>query len=79
MGHTKRRHRRTYPDLAAYFEDSAETQTEFAARINKSQSYVSKVLHRTIEPNLPDALIIAKEAGVPLESLIRRQSELSGT
>jgi transcriptional regulator with XRE-family HTH domain len=72
-----RRKRRTYPDLAAFFEESDTTQAEFAARINKSQSYVSKVRHGVIEPNLGDALVIAREAGVPLESLIRPAAAVS--
>lgn len=75
----KRRSRRTYPDLATYFDQAGDTQATFAARISKSQSYVSRVVNGVVEPNLTDALIIAKEAGVPLESLIKRQSELSGT
>lgn len=68
-----RRARRTYPDLDAFFRDTGTLQTDFANRINKSQSYVSRLRNREIEPNLTDALVIAREAGVPLESLIRRQ------
>lgn len=74
-----RRRRRTYPDLIAYFQESGETQAEFAARINKSQSWVSRVRNGETEPNLTDALMLCREAGVPLESLIKRQSALSGT
>lgn len=75
----KRRSRRTFPDLATYFEESDDTQAAFAARISKSQPYISKVKTGAMEPSLSDALIIAKEAGIPLESLTKRQQELSGT
>lgn len=74
-----RRKRRTYPDLVAYFRESGETQAEFAARVNRSQSWVSRVRSGETEPNLTDALMICREAGVPLESLIKRQPELSRT
>lgn len=74
-----RRRKRTYPDLIAYFKYSGETQAAFAARINRSQSWVSRVRSGETEPNLTDALMLCEEAGVPLESLVRRQSALSGT
>lgn len=74
-----RRIRRTYRDLASYFKESGDTQMAFAARIQRSQSWMSRVCNGTIEPNLPDALRISREAGVPLESLIKRPVELSGT
>lgn len=74
-----RRIRRTYRDLAAYFEESGDTQMAFAARIQRSQSWMSRVRNGTIEPNLADALRISREAGVPLESLIKRPVALSGT
>lgn len=63
---------RTYPDLETFFEESGVTQKQFARRINKTQSYVSKVCNRRIEPSLEDALLIVKKARVPLESLIKR-------
>jgi transcriptional regulator with XRE-family HTH domain len=75
----RRRPKRTYPDLIAYFDSSGETQAAFAARINKSQSWVSRVRSGETEPNLTDALMLCKEAGVPLESLIKRPAELSRT
>ena len=73
----RRRIRRTYPDLAAFFRESGVSQAEFAERIKHSQSYVSKVRHRIIEPNLTDALLICREAGVPLESLIKQAETVS--
>lgn len=72
-----RRTRRTYPDLVTYFRDSGETQAAFAKRIKRSQSYVSKVVNRHVEPNLSDALLIVRTANVPLESLMVRDRELS--
>lgn len=75
----KRRPRRTYPDLATYFSESGDTQQAFAARLRKSQSYISKVINGVQEPSLTDSLIIAKEAGIPLESLTKRSLELSRT
>ena len=75
----RRKQRRTFPDLATFFSEGIETQAEFAARICKSQSYISNVVNHRIEPSLADALIIAKEAGVPLESLVQRETTLSGT
>ena len=74
-----RRFRRTYPDLATYFSQSGETQAQFALRVKRSQSWVSRVRNGETEPNLADALLICKEAGVPLESLIKRPAELSRT
>ena len=74
-----RRFKRTYPDLATYFAQSGETQAAFAARVNRSQSWVSRVRSGETEPNLTDALMICREAGVPLESLIKRQPVTSGT
>jgi transcriptional regulator with XRE-family HTH domain len=74
-----RRIRRTFPNLETFFEETGTLQSAFASRIRKSQSYISKVRNGIIEPNLTDALIISKEAGIPLESLIKRSQELSRT
>lgn len=62
--------RRPYPDLRTYFRESYETQAEFAARINKTQSWVSKLVNGEFEPRLRDALVISEAANVPLESLV---------
>lgn len=72
-----RRKRRTYPNLTAFFEDSGVSQAEFAARINRSQSWVSKVKNGTLEPSIAEALDISRAAGVPLESLIKRSEAVS--
>jgi transcriptional regulator with XRE-family HTH domain len=71
------RKRRTYPDLETFFEESGTLQSDFAVRINKSQSYISKVKNGEIEPSLADALVISKEAGIPLESLIKGDQPVS--
>lgn len=73
FGVMPRRPTRIYPDLETFFEESGVTQKQFARRINKTQSYVSKVTNRRIEPSIADALLIAKEASVPLESLIKTE------
>ena len=65
-----RRSKRTYPNLRTYFEKSGENQAAFGARINRSQSWVSRVTTGEIEPSLTDALLVSETAGVPLESLI---------
>lgn len=72
-----RRPRRTYPDLETFFRDSGVTQKQFARRLNKSQSYVSKVTNHRIEPSIADALLIAREARIPLESLIKVDDAIS--
>ena len=75
----RRKQRRTYPDLATFFREGELTQAAFAARICKSQSYISKVVNGNVEPSLADALVISQEAGVPLESLLKREADLSRT
>lgn len=65
-----RRSKRTYPDLRTYFEKSGDNQAAFGARLNRSQSWVSRVVNGELEPSLADALAASEAAGVPLESLI---------
>lgn len=65
-----RRPKRIYRDLRAYFEHSGDTQAAFAARVSRSQSWVSRVVNGELEPSLADALAIVSAANVPLESLI---------
>lgn len=65
-----RRSKRSYRDLRTYFEKSGDTQVAFASRVNRSQSWVSRVVNGELEPSLADALTVAGEANVPLESLI---------
>lgn len=65
-----RRSRRTYPDLKTYFEKTGDSQAAFGLRVNRSQSWVSRVTTGEIEPSLADAMLVSEAAGVPLESLI---------
>lgn len=67
----RRRATRTYPDLDTYFAESGDTQEAFAAKMNRSQSWVSKVKTRQQEPSIAEALKISRLTGVPLESLSR--------
>lgn len=67
MAKTKRR---TYPNLETYFEESGDTQMALAARLNRSQAWVSRVKNGRQEPSIAEALAISRLTGVPLESLI---------
>lgn len=69
-----RRTARTYPDLRTYFNESGDTQQAFAARLNRSQSWVSKVVSGELEPSIREAIRISRLARVPLESLARKVS-----
>lgn len=70
---------RTYPNLTTYFSETGETQERFAARLDITQSYMSKIVRGLQQPELKLALRISKLARVPLESLIRQErSDKSG-
>lgn len=69
-----RRRQRAYPNLRAYFDEPGHTQDRIAKRLNRSQSWVSRVTNGEIEPNLADALLLSRIANVPLESLISTAS-----
>lgn len=71
------RTRRTYPDLKTYFDESGVTQEQFAARIRRSQSWMSKVVNKQLEPSLEECLTISRLAGIPLESLSVHKREHS--
>lgn len=71
--------RRTYPDLKTYFAESGDSQVAFAARINRSQPWLSRVVNRHLEPSLEEALEISRLAGVPIESLIARRADVSAS
>jgi transcriptional regulator with XRE-family HTH domain len=74
-----RHQRRTYPDLRTYFDESGDTQTRFAERIHRSQPWLSRVVNGHLEPSIHEALVIARLAGVPLESLAVDRREFSQT
>ena len=60
---------RSYPDLETYFRESGDTQAAFAARLRRTQSWISRVKNGQIEPTIAEALEISRLTGVPLESL----------
>lgn len=62
--------RRTYPDLTSYLEATGQTQAELAAKLGKSQAFISKLRRGLIQPSLDEALRIASEIGIPVESLV---------
>jgi transcriptional regulator with XRE-family HTH domain len=66
--------KRTYPDLLTYFKESGDTQQAFARRLNRTQSWISKVVHGQLEPSIAEALLISKLAKIPLESLSKEKS-----
>jgi transcriptional regulator with XRE-family HTH domain len=62
--------RRIFKDLAAYFEQSGDTQAEFAKRLSISQGAISLIRNGKRTPSLRLAQRIAREARIPVESLI---------
>lgn len=67
---------KTYPSLAAYFEDSGETQAAFAKRLGVSQGLVSRWVNRKQCPRRNLALRVANAASVPLSVIIDPESAL---
>jgi transcriptional regulator with XRE-family HTH domain len=58
----------TPKNLREYFEQSEESQRQFAERMGLSQGYVSRLAAREITPSLPVAIRIARATGIPVES-----------
>lgn len=69
--------RRTYPNLTAYLDSTGQTQTELAARLARSQAFVSKLVNGLAQPSLDEALRIARICRVPVESLVTRESAIT--
>lgn len=69
--------RRTYPNLRSYLKGTGQTQADLAARLGKSQPFISKLLNGLIQPSLHEALRISERCGVPVESLVTRESALT--
>jgi transcriptional regulator with XRE-family HTH domain len=69
--------RRTYPNITSYLLATGETQVELAAKLQRSQAYVSKLVNGLQQPSLNEALRIANICGVPVESLVTRERELT--
>lgn len=68
--------RRTYPDLTAYLDATGQTQAQLAAKLGRSQPFISKLLRGLAQPSLGEALRIASEVGVPVESLVSRERNI---
>lgn len=73
------RKHRTYPDLKTYFEESGDSQVAFAAKLNRSQAWVSRVVNGITEPSIDEALTISRLARVPIESLSVRRPHVSAS
>ena len=63
---------RTYPNLTAYLEGTNTTQVELAAKLNRSQAFISKLVNGITQPSLNEALRISRICRVPVESLVTR-------
>lgn len=68
---------RTYPNLTAYLDGTGQTQAELAARLNRSQAFVSKLVNGLAQPSLDEALRVARICRVPVESLVSRDNALT--
>ena len=66
---------RIYPNLKAFFRESGESQTDIANEIGISIASMSMIKWGQRQPALPLALKIAARCHVPLESLIRAESQ----
>lgn len=63
---------RIYPNLVAFFEDSANpSQMELAEELGISNALMSMIKCRQREPDITLAIKIMGRCRVPLESLIR--------
>lgn len=62
--------KRTYPNLAAFLEDTDTTLQTFADLIGTWPSYVSMVKDGKRTPSLPMAIRIAEIARIPIASLV---------
>jgi transcriptional regulator with XRE-family HTH domain len=60
-----------YPDLAAYLEETGETQTALAARVGASQAQVSRIAAGEVIPRAALAARLAAACRVSLESFTR--------
>lgn len=69
--------RRTYPNLTAYLDDTGQNQVELAARLRRSQAFVSKLVNGLAQPSLHEALRIARICRIPVESLVSRDGALT--
>ena len=56
--------------LAEFLEATGTTQATFAERVGVQQSLISRIVRGERTPSLGLAVRIAKEAGIPVESLL---------
>lgn len=61
--------RAKHDSLAAYLAATDTTQAELAARVGVEQGTISRILNGHRTPSLKLALLLAREASVPVESL----------
>jgi transcriptional regulator with XRE-family HTH domain len=62
--------RKAYPNLRAYLDAEGIQQAAFAKVVNISEPMLSQILRGGRCPSLPVAIRIAREANVPVESLL---------
>jgi len=67
----QRRDRAQYPNLAAYFRDSGDTQVHMAREIGITQPHLSRITTGETIPRPELAIRIARYAKVPLDSFTR--------
>lgn len=61
-----------HQSLGEYLRKTGITQAEFASRLGVKQSQISRIVRGARTPSLPLAIRIAREAGIPVESLVPR-------
>jgi transcriptional regulator with XRE-family HTH domain len=69
---------RTYPNITAYLRATGMTQAELAQRLGRSQPFVSKLINGLTQPTLHEALRIATICRIPVETLVTRESVITG-
>lgn len=68
--------RRTYPNILAYLDATGQTQAQLAAKLQRSQPFISNIVNGLQQPSLHEALRIARICGIPVESLVTRSSPM---
>lgn len=63
-------HRRAYPNLRMFLAQSGTSQKELARRLDIDPSYISHFVTGRRSPGFKLAAKIAKEANIPIESLL---------
>lgn len=64
-------HRRAFPNLQMFLDKSGTSQQTLAKRVGVNPSYISLILGGHRVPSLALAAKIAREANIPIESLLR--------